>query len=89
MVAPSHAKLPKSVEAFWENLSKVVSGPQPFMQFSRTVDPLKQYQSTADMVRDVLRKEFRGKDAKLDMLYRNDDSDVAVTLIATIWAETQ
>lgn len=56
------------------------------MQFDKVVDPKRLFEAPVSSIKELLRKEFRGKKPQFDVLYRNRDSDVAETIIGTIWA---
>ena len=79
--------LQPSVDDFIEAIKAEVASPQPFFQFAKLVDPFDLHRSTVETVRDILRKQYRNKDATFDVIYRNRDSEHAETIIGALWAD--
>lgn len=84
----AHAQsLKPTVDDFIAAIKAEVASTQPFSQFTKLVDPFGLHKSTAETVRDLLRKQFGDKDATFDVIYRNRDSEHAETIIGALWAD--
>ena len=79
--------LKPTVDDFIAAIQAEVASTQPFFRFAKLVDPFSLHKSTTDTLVDILRNQYRNKDATFDVIYRNKDSEHAETIIGALWAD--